>query len=207
MNAIVIEQDQEETKLAFEVHQNAAIHRIRLARAQLASRFADDQPRGPIAVQFEFKSRQVESPGDVLRLEIEFRMAGHDEPAAAQNSASETGAPAMKSEPAVLVDCAFEADYILREGFRPTPRHVNAFKDGNAVVNLWPYFREYLQSSLERMGLPPLAAPFLRLQPKLKEGPGAKRGAVAPSAPEPPAERRQARKRSSRESAHRPARG
>ena len=34
MNAIVIEQNQDETRLAFEVNQSAAINRIRLARAK-----------------------------------------------------------------------------------------------------------------------------------------------------------------------------
>jgi hypothetical protein len=49
-----------------------------------------------------------------------------------------------------------------------TPERVKAFKDGNAIFIAWPYCRQYPQNSLQRMGLPPLAAPFLRLQPQTK---------------------------------------
>ena len=57
MNAIVIEQTQDETKLAFEVHQNAAINRIRLARAKAASQAIDGAPKSHISVALNFKSK------------------------------------------------------------------------------------------------------------------------------------------------------
>jgi hypothetical protein len=163
MSAIVIEQNQDETKLAFEVHQNAAINRIRLARAKVASQAIDEAPKTPVTVTFNFKSKPMSAPANVLRLEIAFRMAGVEE-----KEAGKKGAPEKKPEPVVLVECAYEVDYILREGFEITSEHVKAFKDGNAIFNAWPYFREYLQNNLQRMGLPALTAPFLRLQPKLK---------------------------------------
>mgnify|MGYP005829204143 CR=1 FL=1 len=160
MNAIIIEQNPDEIRLAFEVNQNASIDRIRLARAKVASRGMDEPPRSPIAVMFNFKSKPVNSPDGVMRIAIMFRMAGVEEKEEAKRE--------TKREPVVLVECAYEVDYVLREGFPITPDHVKAFQDGNAVFNAWPYFREYLQNSLQRMGLPPLTAPFLRLQPKPK---------------------------------------
>lgn len=161
MNAIIIEQNQDETKLAFELNQNAAIGRMRLARAKVASQAMDEGLKPPIAVMFNFKSKPINAPANVLRLEIAFRMAGVEE-----KEEGKKGTPEKKPEPVVLVECAYEADYVLREGFSITPEHVKAFKDGNAIFNAWPYFREYLQNDLQRMGLPPLTAPFLRLQPK-----------------------------------------
>jgi hypothetical protein len=163
MNAIVIEQTQDETKRAFEVHQNAAINRIRLARAKVASATIDEAPKSHISVAFNFKSKPLSAPPNVLRLEIAFRMAGIKE-----KVEGEEDAPGKKPEPVVLVECAYEVDYVLREGFEITAEHVKAFKDGNAIFNAWPYFREYLQNNLQRMGLPALTAPFLRLQPKAK---------------------------------------
>lgn len=168
MNAIVIEQNQDETKLAFEVHQNAAIDRIRLARAKVASQVIEERPRAPIAVMFTFKSKPITTPSSVLRLEIAFRMVGVEEKEEGKKDAPEKKPEDKKPEPVVLVECAYEVDYALREGFSITPEHVKAFKDGNAIFNTWPYFREYLQNNLQRMGLPPLTAPFLRLQPKPK---------------------------------------
>jgi hypothetical protein len=151
-SAIVIEQSQEEAKLAFEVHQHAALGRIRLARAKIESR-APEGAKGPLAVRFRIRSKALENaPKDVLRLEIAFRMDARQE-----------GEQAY----AAVVDCAFETDYLLLQGFVPGPDHVRAFRKGNAVFNVWPYFREFLQNNLVRMGYPPLTAPFLRLQPRM----------------------------------------
>jgi hypothetical protein len=161
MNAIVIEQTRDEMNLAFEVHQNAAINRIRLARAKAASAAIDEAPRSHISVVFHFKSKPLSAPPNVLRLEIAFRMAGIEE-----KEEGKEDAPGRKPKTVVLVECAYEVDYVLREGFEITAEHVKAFKDGNAIFNAWPYFREYLQNNLQRMGLPALTAPFLRLQPK-----------------------------------------
>jgi hypothetical protein len=168
MSAIVIEQNQDETKLAFEVHQNADITQIRLARAKVASQAIAEGPKTPIAVLFNFKSKAVAAPASVLRLEIAFRMTGIEEKEERTEDAPAKKPDEKKPEPVVLVECAYEVDYALREGFELTPEQVKAFKDGNAIFNAWPYFREYLQNNLQRMGLPPLTAPFLRLQPKAK---------------------------------------
>jgi hypothetical protein len=168
MNAIVIEQNQDETRLAFEVNQSAAINRIRLARAKVASQAMDEGPKAPITVSFNFKSKPLAAPPNVLRLEIAFRMAGIEEKEEGKEDAPEKKPDDKKPDTVVLVECAYEVDYVLREGFEITPEHVKSFKDGNAIFNAWPYFREYLQNNLQRMGLPPLTAPFLRLQPKPK---------------------------------------
>jgi hypothetical protein len=166
MNAIVIEQNQDETKLAFEVNQNAAINRIRLARAKVASKAMDEGPRAPISVMFTFRSKPMTAPSNVLALEIAFRMEGVEEKREGKKNLPEKKPGNKRLEPMVLVECAYEVDYVLREGFAITPEQVKAFKNGNAIFNTWPYFREYLQNNLQRMGLPPLTAPFLRLQPK-----------------------------------------
>lgn len=168
MNAIVIEQNAAETKLAFEVISNAAIGRIRLARAKVVSQAIDEGVKSPIAVMFNFKSKPVTAPASVMRLEIAFRMTGVEENGEAKNEPPQKKLEEKKPEPIVLVECAYEVDYELRDGFSITSEQVKAFKDGNAIFNVWPYFREYLQDSLQKMGLPPLTAPFLRLQPKPK---------------------------------------
>lgn len=37
----------------------------------------------------------------------------------------------------------------------------NVYKDNSLPINVWPYFREYVQSTLGRMGFPPFILPFL----------------------------------------------
>lgn len=150
MNAVVIEQNQNETKLALELNQNAAINHIRLARAKVASQPIDERPKAPIAVMFNFKSKPITAPSNVLRLEIAFRMAGAEQTDEGKKDTLEKKLDEKKPEPVVLVECAYELDYVPREGFSLTPEHVKAFKDGNAIFNAWPHFREYLQNNTAR---------------------------------------------------------
>ncbi|MCC6390027.1 MAG: hypothetical protein IT167_05450 [Bryobacterales bacterium] len=174
MNAIIIEQNQDETRLAFEVNQNAAIRRIRLARAKVASQAMGERATAPISVVFNFKSKEITAPAGILRLEIAFRMTGVEEKEERKRRPAGKKVGDKRETPVVLVECAYEVDYLLREGFLITPEHVHAFKEGNGIFNVWPYFREYLQNNLQRMGLPPLTVPFLRLLPKPKTRRGEK---------------------------------
>lgn len=154
MTPIVIEQNQADVKLAFTVQQNANISRVRLANSRIDSELPIDG-EGAIAVSFNFKSRVLTGGApDTLRLRIDFSVIGQ----------CETTSIGLRR--IIRIDSGYEVDYSLRDGFQLTPAQAKAFKNGNAVFNVWPYFREYVQSTVERMGLPPLTAPFLRLQPK-----------------------------------------
>lgn len=156
MKPIIIEQESTETRMAVEVHQSTSISQIRLVRAKLSAPAINPGPeaenREPISIDFSFRSKALEAPSGIIRIEIAFKMSGTRVDSAAL---------------VVSVECAYAADYtITRDGFMPTAEQIKAFKDGNAIFNVWPYFREYLQSSLVKMGLPPLTAPFLCLKPK-----------------------------------------
>ena len=172
MNSITIEQTGEELALASEIHRNAAICAVRLSYSRLASRALDEFPEGRIAVKFTVKSRAAEAPKDRLRVQVDFSMAGTLEP---QPTETKRG----KRITLISVNCAYTVDYLLRESFEPSIKQIKAFKDGNVIFNCWPYFREYLQESIQRMGLPPLTAPFLRVQTKPPKA--AKRDSGAPN--------------------------
>jgi hypothetical protein len=145
--------------LAFEVQRNAAICTVHLSRAKLAGELPDEPPKGRIVISFSTKSRQVPAPKGKLRVEVAFHMSGDME-------AKSSGKALVKTAPVVTFECTYALDYELREGFEPSVKQVRAFKDGNVIFNCWPYFREYLQESIQRMGFPPVTAPFLRVQPK-----------------------------------------
>jgi preprotein translocase subunit SecB len=70
---------------------------------------------------------------------------------------------------AVSVECTFEVIYQLKPDFTPTPEQVKAFKDGNAIFNCWPYGRQYVQDTIQRLGFPPLILPLLRVQTRHRE--------------------------------------
>ena len=115
MNAIVITQDQDETKLAFEVHQNAVIDRLRLTRAKVTSRPNDEAGTSRIRVSFNFRSKPLVAPANILRLEVAFRMVGTELEADVKDFAGK----GKKPEPPVVVECAYEVDYVLLEGRSP----------------------------------------------------------------------------------------
>ncbi len=73
--------------------------------------------------------------------------------------------PANAEAPALQVSGSFALSYQLKPGYEPKADEMDAFKDGNAVFNCWPYFREFVQSMCSRMGLQIAPVPLLRLVP------------------------------------------
>ncbi len=161
MTPILIQQTPHEARLAFELHTHAEIESVRLRKARLASSPLLESPGGRIKLRFRQRARQVQAPEGILRLEVNFRLSGD------QEKHSSNKEPKASKEPLLVVDCTWEVDYRLAENYQPSPKAVKAFKDGNAIFNCWPYFREYVQNAVTRMNLPPLTIPLLRLLPKL----------------------------------------
>jgi hypothetical protein len=64
------------------------------------------------------------------------------------------------------VECVYELSYRLKEGYTPQENEIEAFKNGNAIFNCWPYFRELFQNVTARMGQAPPPLPLLRVVPK-----------------------------------------
>jgi hypothetical protein len=66
-------------------------------------------------------------------------------------------------------DIVIEADFVLiyavgtLEGI--TQKNLDVFGQINGVFNAWPYWREFVQSTTTRMGLPPLTIPAYRFAP------------------------------------------
>lgn len=56
-----------------------------------------------------------------------------------------------------------EALYDLPNSEPPTDRQMKAFAKTNGMLNIWPYWREYVQSATLRAGLPPLTLPLFRV--------------------------------------------
>lgn len=73
--------------------------------------------------------------------------------------------PASAEAPALQVSGSFALSYQLKPGYEPKAEEMNAFKEGNAIFNCWPYFREFVQSMCSRMGLQITPVPLLRLVP------------------------------------------
>lgn len=77
----------------------------------------------------------------------------------------------------------YELKYRVPEDFKTTKAEINAFANVNGVYNAWPYFREFVQTTTQRMNLPPLILPVYRI-PAAQKSP-----ATSPSEQAPPSER------------------
>jgi hypothetical protein len=65
-------------------------------------------------------------------------------------------------EPYSLV-AAFRLTYSIPPGTSFAADEINNFVHWNAVFNAWPYWREYLSSTINRANLPRFIAPVMRL--------------------------------------------
>jgi hypothetical protein len=56
----------------------------------------------------------------------------------------------------------FRLTYSVEAGQRPSPHELMQFAYWNAVFNAWPYWREYLSSTINRAHLPLFTVPVMR---------------------------------------------
>ena len=59
------------------------------------------------------------------------------------------------------IECSFIVEY--RSGKPMTDELFEIFEKVNLPLNTWPYFREFVQNSTVRMGLPPLVLPVFQV--------------------------------------------
>lgn len=171
MSELIFEVSPQDTKLSFELMQHAQLHLLRLSRSRLNSNPEAITGNGAINVSFSFKSKASALQDQLFKVELTFKMLGEEEAVTNSEPESTSESPtvpntAAKAELIATVKAVYEATYSLNADFTPTPAQLKAFSSANAIYNGWPYFRQYLQSSLQQMGLPPYTAPFMRLVPK-----------------------------------------
>ncbi|MBW3600398.1 MAG: hypothetical protein KY475_24430 [Planctomycetes bacterium] len=68
------------------------------------------------------------------------------------------------------IEARFVVTYTVRSEEGLTQTNFDAFAERNGIYNVWPYWREFVQSITARMGLPPLTVPVFRVgTAKLKQ--------------------------------------
>ncbi|HUA84656.1 MAG TPA: hypothetical protein VMB85_12400 [Bryobacteraceae bacterium] len=150
---MIISQEYRDVEAARELIARSELKRVRLRRC-----FADLQGEEEVLKE-PFGLAQSHNTSatvleNLLRVEVAFNFQAFD--------ASEAKVSLFS------VQCSFELDYQIEEGFRPEQEAINAFKDGNAVYNCWPYARECVQNLTGRMALRPPPLPLLRVIHKPK---------------------------------------
>ncbi|MCC6262080.1 MAG: hypothetical protein IT169_00765 [Bryobacterales bacterium] len=167
MNSLTIEQSAAEAQAAFELHRNAQMVSVRLAHANLQAVPPSEVDAELVTLKFAFRAERRMAPPGMLRILVSYLVTAiptRSAPATSPRKSKqrkEDGAPI--DAPSLDVEASFEVDYRLRGEYVPGDASVDAFANGNAIFNVWPYFREFLQNMTVRMGHPPLTAPFLKL--------------------------------------------
>ena len=170
---MIIEQDQEQLHNAIALHTKAEISSVRLAWARSWSRPMMPNilpPSSPFNIAY--KVGDFHLGAGHLTLETDFNLVVFEAGKEQEYSSS---------EPMIRIDCRFEAQYSLAPEYIPTEREIEAFRSANAIFNCWPYFREYIQGTTIKMGLPALVIPFLRIVVKKTDQPAIPQQIEAPS--------------------------
>lgn len=96
-----------------------------------------------VATRVELKDRLLES-----KVQFEFRAR----------------APIAGDQPPVVhVVATYLLVYRIRHDVEPSQEALTAFSQINAVYNAWGYWREFLQTALQRLEMPPFTLPLVRV--------------------------------------------
>jgi hypothetical protein len=169
---MIISQTPEEIKAALALQKKCELKRVVL-RQSSASR--QEHPETaltpPFSITISHNSVANEVSNGTLRIEGSVQVKGHD-----------SSKPVM---PVFNIECTFDLDYEIQDpSFQPEAESIAAFKDGNAIFNLWPYAREFVNNLTSRMELNAPALPLLRISPK-KSGPDKQENTEPAVAPVP----------------------
>ena len=72
-------------------------------------------------------------------------------------------------KPAILIDASFVLAYKIDNFKGLTQKGFEQFANLNGIYNAWPYWRELVQNTIVRMGLPSLSIPVFRIVEPPKE--------------------------------------
>ena len=147
--SVVIEQNSEQLKASLAFHSRVELHSICLLEAKIERLQDWKKLESPIKIEVEHTAKQAHLGEDDAEIATAFRFRAVD-------------SSRFKTE-ALSVECTYQASYSLAPEYKPSAAEIEAFQLGNAVFNAWPFFREFVQTNVARMGLPVPPVPFLRL--------------------------------------------
>jgi hypothetical protein len=147
---MLIAQTQEELKAAWAVQANCELESIALIHCKSSRTPFGVVLEEPFQIKGNHKAETANVKGQKLCVQVSFNF----------------GAVDATEVQIFSVESTYELLYSVRETFTPSPSEIDAFKNGNAIFNCWPYFREFFQNITSRMGQTPPVLPLLRVIPK-----------------------------------------
>jgi len=109
------------------------------------------------------KKYEVKSKGGAIDLDISMKL-GYEQNASEVSFITTYKLDGVKrsegtEEKVFAITASFQLSYMKTKEIEITKEFVNVFKDNSIELVSWPYFREFVQNMISRMGFPPLTLP------------------------------------------------
>jgi preprotein translocase subunit SecB len=134
-----VDQQNDIGDLIREVAQRISINSINL----VATNAIFDEAKGPLPDDADVSVNhryRVDSESNAIVVEIDFK---------------------MESGKCLAIMVTYQIEYRAKSLEGLEDKHFKAFAQFNGMYNLWPYIREYVQSLVGKMGLPPIVLPVM----------------------------------------------
>lgn len=136
------------------VSQRARIEGIRLSKSNMRSTLMADDLPGKVRYGIGGRTECDRETGRIL-------VVASFELSAFPKSQNAHGEGPDETGTSLRIRAEFVLTYKVESLDGITDEHINAFGRMNGIHNAWPYWREYVQSTTARMGLPPLTLPLM----------------------------------------------
>jgi hypothetical protein len=149
-----IEQTLEQFEASRQISAHLHFQEVRLVSCRAIDLRRDKSPKSSIKTDIKTKRGKLELRGGTvcMPVDLSFKMSDPD-----------------PSEVWLEIECTLEAEYTFKLGLEPTQMQLESFHSANAIFNCWPFFREIVASICQRMHIPVLLMPLLRLVIKQKQ--------------------------------------
>jgi hypothetical protein len=141
--------------LAIPVSDRVAIQTVRLVASNFWQKPTAGAPNSEVHIDCTVKTEADKKNGGVLVFPT-FKLNAFDPKRGVD-------------KPDVYIEATFVLVYRAERIGKLKNENFQAFGNTNGIFNAWPYWREYVQNTVTRMGLPPLTIPVFRLTPAKKK--------------------------------------
>lgn len=124
------------------------IDSIRLVRAEVWSRIRSPKEAAPHQVDVSWSGELERHEGRHFRIHASLRFEVRQR---------------TKKQALVRIEVQHELAYHLPEGLSIDGPQLDHFAKVNAIYNVWPYWREFIESTMQRFALPPFTLPLLKV--------------------------------------------
>ena len=147
---VLVKSAKSKVEMAQDVAAHVEILEVKLAETHVTQKLVGD--RNPKFIGYGQQCTTARLADDVIDVNAKFMLRATDQ----------EDPPADEAGSQAIIQATFSLKYKVENLSRFSDAQVNAFGDVNGIYNAWPFWREYVYSTLARMGLKPFTMPVCR---------------------------------------------